>query len=177
MSLSLMRPFAALDRVFEDFDRPLIQFDEGDWMPAVDIEESDKAYLVRAELPGVHKDDVHVVIENNVLTIKGEKRVEIEDTKRHRVERSYGSFVRSFTLPQTVKTHGIGAEFIDGVLSLTITKRAKAVHKQYEVPISCGCNSMNCDCGVTADRVEAEKSQTLGSRSCGCTAVNCGCGV
>ena len=135
MSLSSMRPFAALDRVFEDFDRPLIRFDEGDWMPAVDIEESDKAYLVRAELPGVHKDDVHVVIENNVLTIKGEKRVEIEDTKRHRVERSYGSFVRSFTLPHTVKTTNIKAEYVDGVLNLTIAKVIKAKTKQIEVKI------------------------------------------
>jgi len=104
-------------------------------MPAVDIEESDKAYLVRAELPGVHKDDVHVVIENNVLTIKGEKRVEIEDTKRHRVERSYGSFVRSFTLPHTVKTTNIKAEYVDGVLNLTIAKVIKAKTKQIEVKI------------------------------------------
>ncbi|HIC40303.1 MAG TPA: Hsp20/alpha crystallin family protein [Piscirickettsiaceae bacterium] len=135
MSLTLMRPFAEMDKMFEDFDRPLIQFDEGDWMPAVDIEESDKAYLVRAELPGVHKDDVHVVIENNVLTIKGEKRVEIEDTKRHRVERSYGSFVRSFTLPHTVKTTNIKAEYVDGVLNLTIAKVIKAKAKQIEVKI------------------------------------------
>ncbi|SFV76302.1 heat shock protein, Hsp20 family [hydrothermal vent metagenome] len=135
MSLTLMRPFAEMDKMFEDFDRPLIQFDEGDWMPAVDIEESDKAYLVRAELPGVHKDDVHVVIENNVLTIKGEKRVEIEDTKRHRVERSYGSFVRSFTLPHTVKTTNIKAEYVDGVLNLTIAKVIKAKTKQIEVKI------------------------------------------
>jgi HSP20 family protein len=135
MSLTLMRPFAEMDKMFEDFDRPLVQFDEGDWMPAVDIEESDKAYLVRAELPGVHKDDVHVVIENNVLTIKGEKRVEIEDTKRHRVERSYGSFVRSFTLPHTVKTTNIKAEYVDGVLNLTIAKVTKAKAKQIEVKI------------------------------------------
>jgi len=135
MSLTLMRPFAEMDKMFEDFDRPLVQFDEGDWMPAVDIEESDKAYLVRAELPGVHKDDVHVVIENNVLTIKGEKRVEIEDTKRHRVERSYGSFVRSFTLPHTVKTTNIKAEYVDGVLNLTIAKVIKAKAKQIEVKI------------------------------------------
>ncbi|HCJ78070.1 MAG TPA: heat-shock protein, partial [Gammaproteobacteria bacterium] len=117
-----MRPFAEMDEMFEHFDHPLGEFEKGDWMPAVDIEEDDKSYMVRAELPGVHKDDVHVTIENNVLTIKGEKKVEIEDTKRHRMERSYGSFVRSFTLPQTVKTTNIKAEFVDGVLSLTITK-------------------------------------------------------
>ncbi|RUM78802.1 MAG: Hsp20/alpha crystallin family protein, partial [Candidatus Thioglobus sp.] len=97
MSLTLMRPFAEMDEMFDNFDHPLDEFEKGDWMPAVDIVERDKAYLVRAELPGVHRDDVHVVIESNVLTIRGEKRIEIEDTKRHRVERSYGSFVRSFT--------------------------------------------------------------------------------
>ncbi|HIM58029.1 MAG TPA: Hsp20 family protein, partial [Gammaproteobacteria bacterium] len=82
-----------------------------------------------------------------------------------------------FTLPQTVKTHGIGAEFVDGVLSLTITKRSKALQKQYEVPISCGCNSMNCDCGVTVKTIEVEKSQIKGSHSCGCNSMNCDCGV
>ena len=135
MSLTLMRPFAEMDEMFEHFDHPLGEFEKGDWMPAVDIEEDDKSYMVRAELPGVHKDDVHVTIENNVLTIKGEKKVEIEDTKRHRMERSFGSFVRSFTLPQTVKTTNIKAEFVDGVLSLTITKVAKVTPKQIEVKI------------------------------------------
>ncbi|HIM57948.1 MAG TPA: Hsp20/alpha crystallin family protein, partial [Gammaproteobacteria bacterium] len=106
MSLTLMHPFAEMDEMFDNFDHSFDEFEKGDWIPAVDIEEGDKSYMVRAELPGVHKDDVHVTIESNVLTIKGEKKIEIEDTKRHRVERSYGSFVRSFTLPQTVKTHG-----------------------------------------------------------------------
>ena len=80
---------------------------------------------------------MHVHVVDNVLTIKGEKKdeitVEIKGTKRHRVERTYGSFVRSFTLPHTVKTDNIEAEFVDGVLSLNITKVAKA--KQTEVKI------------------------------------------
>ncbi|RUM86488.1 MAG: hypothetical protein DSZ20_02000, partial [Candidatus Thioglobus sp.] len=74
-----MRPFAEMDEMFDNFDHPLDEFEKGDWMPAVDIVERDKAYLVRAELPGVHRGDVHVVIESNVLTIRGEKRIEIED--------------------------------------------------------------------------------------------------
>ncbi|MCS5586500.1 MAG: Hsp20/alpha crystallin family protein [Gammaproteobacteria bacterium] len=135
MSLTLMRPFAEMDEMFEHFNYPLGEFEKGDWMPAVDIEEDDKSYMVNAELPGVHKDDVHVTIDNNVLTIKGEKNAETEDTKRHRVERTYGSFVRSFTLPHAVKTDNIKAEFVDGVLSLTITKVAKAKPKQVEVKI------------------------------------------
>ena len=140
MSLTLMRrPFVGMDEMFENFDHSLGEFEQGDWMPAIDIEENNKSYLIKAELPGVHKDDVHVHVEDNVLTIKGEKKdeitVEIKDTKRHRVERTYGSFVRSFTLPHTVKTDNIEAEFIDGVLSLTITKVAKAKSKQTEVKI------------------------------------------
>ncbi len=138
MSLRLRRrPFTGMDEMFENFDHSLGEFEQGDWMPAIDIEENNKSYLIKAELPGVHKDDVHVHVEDNVLTIKGEKKdeitVEIESTKRHRVERTYGSFVRSFTLPHTVKTDNIEAEFVDGVLSLTITKVAKA--KQTEVKI------------------------------------------
>jgi Molecular chaperone (small heat shock protein) len=76
-----MRPFAEMDEMFEHFDHPLGEFEKGDWMPAVDIEEDDKSYMVRAELPGVHKDDVHVTIENNVLTIKGEKKLKLKTQK------------------------------------------------------------------------------------------------
>jgi len=124
MSLTLMRrPFTGMDEMFENFDHSLGEFEQSDWMPAIDIEENNKSYLIKAELPGVHKDDVHVHVEDNVLTIKGEKKdeitVEIKDTKR----------------PQTVKTTNIKAEFVDGVLSLTIAKVAKATPKQIEVKI------------------------------------------
>lgn len=135
MSLTLMRPFSEMDEMFKHFDRSLGEFKESDWVPVVDIEEADKTYLFRVELPGVHKDDVHVTIDNNVLTVKGEKNIENEDTKRHRVERTYGSFVRSFALPQAVKTDNIKAKFVGGVLNLTIEKMADTKPKQIEVKV------------------------------------------
>lgn len=139
MSLTLMRPFAEMNEMFKNFDHSLGEFEQSDWMPAIDIEENNKSYLIKAELPGVHKNDVHVHVDKNVLTIKGEKKdekkVEIKDTKRHRVERTYGSFVRSFTLPHTVKTDNIDAKFANGILSLTIEKAAEVKHKLTEVKI------------------------------------------
>jgi HSP20 family protein len=98
----------------------------GDWMPTVDIVENDQSFVVRTELPGVEKDDVKVHINNGVLTIKGEKKVETKDEKRHRVECSYGSFVRSFTLPQDVDIERVEAAYKNGILSLTIPKLEKA---------------------------------------------------
>ncbi len=135
MSLSLMHPFTEMDEMFEHLSHPLSQFDTGDWMPVVDIEEDEKSYMVKAELPGVHKDDVHVNVENNILTIKGEKKVETDDKKRHRVERMYGSFVRSFTLPRTVKSDKIEAKYTNGVLNLTIPKTEEVVTKAIDVKI------------------------------------------
>ncbi|OQY23947.1 MAG: hypothetical protein B6I37_04365 [Desulfobacteraceae bacterium 4572_35.2] len=98
-------------------------FEVGDWLPVVDIEENKDAYLVKAELPGVKKEDVSVNIDNGVLTIKD------------RVECSYGSFVRSFTLPQTVKAEKVEAEYKNGILNLTIPKSEEARPKQIEVKV------------------------------------------
>ena len=106
------------------------------WMPTVDVSEMENGYEIRAELPGVSEDDVHVSVTDNLLTIKGEKRQEAEtDGKNyHRVERRYGSFQRSFTLPAEVETDDIKAEFTDGVLTLSIPKPEAA--KPTEIPIT-----------------------------------------
>lgn len=104
-------------------------------MPVVDIEETDGAFIVHAELPGVAKDDVQVNIENGVLTIKGEKKTRSEDTKRHRVECVYGSFLRSFTLPQDVDVEQVEAAYKNGILDLTIPKQEQAKPKQIEVKV------------------------------------------
>jgi HSP20 family protein len=107
------------------------------WSPVCDIYENENEIVVKAELPEVKKDDVHVEVENNVLTIRGERRFE-EEAKRenyHRVERSYGEFMRSFTLPTTVDTDKINAGFKDGVLRLVLPKRAEAKPKQIEVKV------------------------------------------
>ena len=110
-------------------------FEVGDWMPVVDIDETENDFLVKVELPGVDKDDVSVNIENGVLTIRGEKKVKTEDKKRHRVECSYGSFIRSFTLPQSVKSDETEAEYKNGILKLTIPKQKEAKPKQIDVKI------------------------------------------
>lgn len=136
MSLAVMRPFAEMDKVFKQFDHPLRAFEEGDWMPSVDIEESEKLYMIRAELPGVEKKDIHVNVENNVLTIRGEKQIRTEDTKKHRIESSYGSFIRSFTLPTTVVADNIEAKFLNGILNLNIPKATKDEKPEFEVKIT-----------------------------------------
>jgi len=107
------------------------------WNPAVDIAEHDDEYIVRIELPGVAKDDVKVVIQENMLTIRGEKKQE-KDSKGsdyHRVERSYGAFQRSFTLPSTVKGDKIDASFKDGVLNIALPKAEEAKRKEIEVRV------------------------------------------
>ncbi len=106
------------------------------WAPSVDISETDNGFEVRAELPGVAKDDLSVSIKDNFLTLSGEKRQEnSEDTQNYRrVERRYGSFQRRFTLPPDVTADDIKADYTDGVLTLSIPK--PEVAKPTEVPIT-----------------------------------------
>jgi len=119
-----------MDRVFNEMLRdawgaPLSESVAGrTWTPAVDIKESDEALTLTAELPGFDKDQVEITLENNVLTLAGERRFEQESKGEtwHRIERSYGSFSRSFTLPATVKTDKVDAKFEGGLLSVTLPK-------------------------------------------------------
>jgi len=108
-----------------------------DWIPTVDISETEGEYLIKAELPEVKKEDVKVTVEDGVLTLQGERRQEKEEKGRkyHRVERSYGSFVRSFTLPESVDESGVKAEFKDGVLNLHLPKTEKVKPKAIEVKV------------------------------------------
>lgn len=109
----------------------------GDWSPRVDISETDKEYLVKAELPDVAKDDMHVSVDNGVLTIRGEKKQEKEEKgkKFHRIERHYGSFSRSFTLPDNVDAGAIKAGFKDGVLNVSLPKTSKKPSKAIKVDV------------------------------------------
>jgi len=108
------------------------------WLPLVDITEDDKEYLIKAELPEVKKDAVKVTVENGVLTISGERRFEKEekDKKYHRIERAYGSFTRSFSVPDDADDAKVGAEFKDGVLTVRLAKSEKARPKSIEVKVS-----------------------------------------
>ena len=109
----------------------------GDWTPRVDIAETDAAFEIKAEIPEVNKEDVKVSVYNGVLTIRGERKQEKEEhgKKFHRVERKYGSFTRSFTLPENVDENGIKAAFKDGILSLQIQKTEEAKPKAIEVNV------------------------------------------
>jgi HSP20 family protein len=107
------------------------------WTPVCDVYETDKEIVLKTELPGLKKELVNVSIENNVLMIQGERKFE-EETKKenfHRVERNYGKFLRTFTLPTFVDPARIMAEFKDGILIVTLPKREEAKPKQIEVKI------------------------------------------
>jgi HSP20 family protein len=108
-----------------------------DWTPTVDISETDGEYQIKAEIPDVKKEDVKVTLEDGVLTIQGERKQEKEEKgkKYHRIERSYGSFVRSFSLPDVIDEEKVKAEFKDGVLSLHLPKSEKAKPKAIEVKV------------------------------------------
>jgi len=109
-----------------------------DWSPTVDISETEAEYAIKAELPEVKKEDVKVTVEDGVLTLQGERKQEKEENgkKYHRVERSYGRFVRSFTLPDSVDESKVKAEYADGVLHLHLPKSEKAKPKQIDVKIA-----------------------------------------
>jgi len=129
-----------INRMFNSFFRSESEEDSlatAAWNPAVDIEEHDNEYIVKAELPGVARDDVKVVIQENSLTIRGEKKHEKESkgANHHRVERSYGAFQRSFTLPSNVKGEKIDASFKDGVLNIVLPKAEEAKRKEIEVQV------------------------------------------
>lgn len=108
------------------------------WSPVVDVTEDDKEYLIKAELPEVKKEDVKVTVENGVLTLSGERKFEKEEKSRkyHRIERSYGSFTRSFSVPDDADESKVFAEFKDGLLTVRLAKSEKARPKSIEVKVS-----------------------------------------
>ena len=121
------RPFEGLNRWFDDVDT---WFDTGFftdlpetmWRPAIDIEEKDGKYLVKADLPGLKKNDIHVELKDGYLTLRGERKSEHEENEEnyHRIERTYGTFERSFKVPDGITEKDIHAKYKDGVLELTI---------------------------------------------------------
>jgi HSP20 family protein len=108
------------------------------WAPPVDIFETENSIVLKAELPGIDPKDVEVRIEDNTLYLKGERKFEKEtkDENYHRVERSYGSFARSFSLPNSIDADKVAAEYKDGVLNLTLPKREEAKPKTIRINIS-----------------------------------------
>lgn len=111
--------------------------DTGSWAPSVDIKEEKNQFLVIADIPGVNKNDINISLEENVLTLHGERHYENEENKHgySRVERAQGKFYRRFSLPQTVDNTKIGAKYRDGVLEISIPKKEAAIAKKVNIQI------------------------------------------
>jgi HSP20 family protein len=145
MSLVQWNPFREMDDLLTRFARgpggfPVLSADAralANWAPAVDISENAKEYLVKAELPGVKKEDLKVTSLNGVLTISGERKLEKEDKdeKHHRVERSYGSFTRSFTIPDDVLEEQIAAECKEGVVTVRLPKTEQKKNQVKQITV------------------------------------------
>jgi HSP20 family protein len=144
MGIIRVDPFRGIDGmmrrmtdVLEDINRGGVRFEVGDFTPRVDISEDEKNLSFQAELPGLSKEDVKVTLVDNVLTIRGEKKREEkqEDKNFMRIERSFGSFTRSFNLPEVVEPDAINAQFNNGVLNITIPKKEPVKPKELEVEI------------------------------------------
>ncbi|MGA2267160.1 MAG: Hsp20/alpha crystallin family protein [Bryobacteraceae bacterium] len=138
MSLSHFDPLANL-RLFEDaFSRMLTEPQTNrPWAPAVDIYETENELVLKADLPDVDLKDIDVRVEDQTLTIAGERKFEREESVKgyHRIERNYGSFSRSFSVPNTFDTETIAAEFKNGVLSVTLPKKEAAKPRQVKVEV------------------------------------------
>jgi len=143
-ALNRFEPFRAtsglesqVSRLFNElFDRSQ-ESNLTSWAPAVDIFENEHELVVKADLPDVKPEELDIRVENNILTIRGERKFEkkVDEKNYLRVERSYGSFARSFALANTVNSEAINADYKDGVLTLTIPKREEAKPKQIKVSV------------------------------------------
>lgn len=124
-----------MNRLFSGVTPDRNEFARGAWSPNVDIFEDKDRLIVEAELPGMKREDFEVSVENNVLTLKGERKFEkkTEGDNYHRVERSYGSFTRQFTLPQTITAEGATADFENGVLRVALPKREETKARKIEI--------------------------------------------
>lgn len=131
-----------LNRMFGVAPRPRLADENGatftDWTPALDVEETDKEYLVKADLPAIKKDEIKIQVEDGMLCLEGERRQEKEEKNRkfHRVERSYGRFMRRLALPTDVDEQKVAAEFKDGVLQVHLPKAAAAKPRSTNVKIA-----------------------------------------
>jgi HSP20 family protein len=141
MNITRYNPAREFEDFFERFNWPLAkemglqEMTQADWMPMVDISESDKEYLIKVEVPEVKKEDIKIQMNNGMLSISGERREEKTDRKNHRVERFYGTFSRSFSLPDDVTEKDIDAEQKDGMLYLHLKKTAKKQPKAVEIKV------------------------------------------
>ena len=142
MNITRWNPLGEFDDFFKSYQRALARnapSHEGvmsaDWTPSVDITESENEFLIKAELPEVKKEDINIDINNGVVTISGERRSEVKDEKEHRIERFYGRFSRSFSLPDNVEEADINAENRDGMLYLHLPKSTQEKPQKIKVEV------------------------------------------
>ena len=138
MAIIRWDPFREMTSVQNQFNRLVDQMWGGrqeSWLPAVDVFDNKDAVVVKAELAGMDPDDIQIEVEDNVLTVKGERRFEetVDEERYYRVERRYGSFQRSLALPQGVKPEDISASYEDGILTVTVPKVEEEKPKRIEV--------------------------------------------
>ncbi|MDP1677052.1 MAG: Hsp20/alpha crystallin family protein [Bacteroidota bacterium] len=130
-----------MNRIFDDFFRGDVfandSFFSREWNPAVDIVENNDSYILKAGLPGMNKDDVKITLENNLLTIRGEKKNEYDKKEGNysRMERCYGSFERTFSIPGTIKSNEIDAQYKDGILTVRLPKAEETKQKKIDVNV------------------------------------------
>ncbi|QMV18812.1 Hsp20 family protein [Granulicella sp. 5B5] len=133
-----------LNSIFQEFARPGGDVSEGSeilamghFVPAVDVYEDAQKLVLKLEIPGIRREDLDIRVEGRALTVKGERKFESEEKEEnfHRIERRYGSFVRSFTLPPSVNTDEVSATATDGVLTVSLAKKPEAKPKQIEVKV------------------------------------------
>ena len=148
-----------VNSLFQDYGRS--SQDElsttANFVPAVDVYEDEHKVTLKLEIPGVNQDDLDIRVENQTLTIRGERKFEKEEKEEnfHRIERRYGSFARSFTLPTTIDTESVNANYENGVLKIELSKRAEAKPKQIKVNVNAGKAI-----GKTVESVKAESKST-----------------
>jgi len=151
MSITRWDPFRNISTLQDQINRAFessLQVNRGDngalttWAPAVDIYETENELVLKADIPDMNEKDLDIRVENNMLTIRGERKFEqkVKEDNYLRIERTYGSFSRSFGLPNTVNTEGIKAEYKNGVLTVELPKRAESKPKQVKVNVTNGNN-------------------------------------
>ena len=130
-----------LNSIFQDFartDEGSEALGAGNFMPAVDVYEDAEKLVLKLEVPGIRREDLDIRVEGRTLTVKGERKFESQEKEEnfHRIERRYGSFMRSFTLPSSVNTEKVEATSADGVVSISFAKKAEAQPKQIQVQVA-----------------------------------------
>jgi len=126
-----------MDRLFSTFFGRQREEMDGFWSPTVDIEEDNESFLVKAEIPGLKKEDIKISVRGNLLSVSGERKheSEIKDKTFHRIERSYGKFSRTITLPSDVESDKVKATYKDGILTIILPKPESLKQKEIEVEV------------------------------------------